>query len=131
MKKLIFLLLLVANYPSIAQYNLRSKSNTLSSIRELNALSITDSDLIYKVAIAPQYTLNQSPFSGAGGYWRGLSIRDISRDKFFESTYYYDMQGNLRETRSFFNIKRKGQITNWRIQVPTYRQSSPVFVHTF
>lgn len=83
----------------------------------------------YKLAISPFYTLYHSAVR-PDGYWQGLVFTKISRDKFFASTYFYDMQGNLRETKSYFNIKRRGRLTNWKIQFPS-RRTSPVLVRTF
>lgn len=83
----------------------------------------------FRQTFAPFITLYRTP-SRSDSYWQGLAFTRTSPDKFFASTYYYDMQGNLRETCSYFNIKRRGQLTNWKIQIPT-RYRSPVLVHTF
>lgn len=100
----------------------------IQKIDDLNAFNISQSSIVYRVARAPIYTIYQSGNYGQG-YWQGLEFKKSSPDKFFESTYRYDMQGNLRETRSYFNIKRNGQLTKWSILIPTNR-NSPAFVHT-
>lgn len=63
-------------------------------------------------------------FINYGGYWRGLMLRDTSQNGIFTSTYFYDVQGNLRETKSYLNIKN----TNWSIQISPQRQARPSFV---
>ncbi|HEY4654228.1 MAG TPA: hypothetical protein VIH22_06925 [Cyclobacteriaceae bacterium] len=85
--------------------------------------------LSYKPVFAPFLALYQLPGRGEA-YWQGLVITRTSPGKFFASTYFYDVQGNLRETRSYFNIKKRGQLTNWKIQIPS-QHTSPVLVHTF
>ena len=130
MNKLIVALLMIT-YPALGQYNVKTKINAdaYQNLQELNSLNIAHSDLAYRVAISPLYSINQTSNIGQG-YWRGLTFTDVSPNKFFESAYFYDSQGNLRETKSYFNIKKKGQLTNWSILIPTHR-SSPAFVHTF
>ncbi|HEX5172383.1 MAG TPA: hypothetical protein VFW11_24575 [Cyclobacteriaceae bacterium] len=131
MKTSLLIMLTLISLPAIGQYNFRNSVNAEmnSTVSNLNAINIANSGKAYEVALAPIYTIFRSGYYGFG-YWQGLAFTKISPDKFFESTYFYDMQGNLRETRSYFNIKRKGQVTNWSILMPTYR-GSPAFVHTF
>lgn len=131
MKSLLLAILLVfLSMTSFAQFNSRRSINRemIQKISELNTLNISQSGIVYKVARAPIYTIYQSGNYGLG-YWQGLEFKKSSSDKYFETTYRYDMQGNLRETRSYFNIKRKGQLTKWSILIPTNR-NSPAFVHT-
>lgn len=88
-----------------------------------------DSRFSFRQTYAPYLTLYRST-DRAGAYWQGLVFTRTSPGKFFASTYYYDQQGNLRETRSFFNIRRRGQFTNWKIQFSSLYKN-PVLVRTF
>jgi len=112
MKNLFTVLLLISSSPIIAQYNIitnvKANSNVYDRIRELNAIKITPSDA-YRVSVAPEFTIFQSAFKEMGGYWRGLALTQNSMDRRFTSTYFYDMQGNLVETKSYFNIIKKGK----------------------
>lgn len=130
MKSLLLAVSLTLSMTSFAQFNSRNSMSgeMIQKINDLNALNISRSSIAYRVARAPLYTIYQSGNYGLG-YWQGLEFKKSSADKFFETTYRYDMQGNLRETRSMFNIKRKGQLTKWSILIPTSR-NSPAFVHT-
>lgn len=130
MKSLLLAVSLTLSLTSLAQFNSRRSMSRemIQKIDDLNAFNISQSSIAYGVARAPIYTIYQSSNYGPG-YWQGLEFKKSSSDKFFESTYRYDMQGNLRETRSYFNIKRNGQLTKWSILIPTNR-NSPAFVHT-
>ncbi|MDV3309219.1 MAG: hypothetical protein LOY03_10435 [Cyclobacteriaceae bacterium] len=88
-----------------------------------------DTRLSFRQYYAP-YLVQDRSANRTGSYWQGLVFTRTSPGKFFASTYYYDQQGNLRETRSFFNIRRRGQFTNWKIQFSSLYKS-PVFVRTF
>ena len=88
-----------------------------------------DTRLSFRQTYAPYLTQYRSP-DRAGAYWQGLVFTRTSPGRYFASTYYYDQQGNLRETRSFFNIRRRGQFTNWKIQFSSLYKN-PVFVRTF
>jgi hypothetical protein len=130
MRSLLLILMFCLSLSAVAQFNGRRNVSykKTQTVDYINTFNIANTDLIYRVARMPIYTLSRSGNSGTG-YWQGLAVKEISPDKFFESTYHYDTQGNLRETRSYFNIKRKGQLTKWSILIPTYG-GSPAFIHT-
>jgi hypothetical protein len=116
---------------SLAQAQIQGESPIATrkpnSMRQLN---MRHTKFAYLPAVPPFFTLYHSASGLLVGYWQGLVFTKTSRDKFFASTYFYDMQGNLRGTKSYFNIKKRGQQTNWKIQIPSQR-TSPVLVHTF
>ena len=88
-----------------------------------------DTGFSFRQTYAPYLTQYRS-HDRPGSYWQGVVFTRTSPGKYFASTYYYDQQGNLRETRSFFNIRRRGQFTNWKIQFSSLYKN-PVFVRTF
>jgi hypothetical protein len=115
---------------AVAQFNGRRNVTyqMKKTVDQFKTFNIANTELIYQGARVPAYTMFRPGTYGIG-YWQGVAVKEVSPDKFFESTYHYDMQGNLRETRSYFNIKRKGQLTKWSILIPTVG-GSPAFIHT-
>lgn len=111
----------------------QAKRATNAHLSGKNFLSLrwkeNDTRLSFRQTYAPYVVQYRSP-DRTGVYWQGIVFTRTSPGKFFASTYYYDQQGNLRETRSFFNIRRRGQFTNWKIQFSSLYKS-PVFVRTF
>mgnify|MGYP003575424413 FL=1 len=60
-------------------------------------------------------------------YWEGLSYTSYSENGRIRSTHSFDVQGQFRETRTSFALKKNGVLSNWRIQVSSQR-TRPLFV---
>lgn len=136
MKNILWLaLLLFGHFSGFSQY--RTHPSTLPE-NKFEMLSVQSKKLAFsKLAITPQFVqYSTAVFNNGDGYWKGLGITSTSSNGFFSTNYLYDVQGNLRETKTFLHIKSKGVKTNWSIQYLNTgdnrnRRSGPLFVHTF
>jgi hypothetical protein len=62
-------------------------------------------------------------------YWQGMSYTRYSANGRFRSTYLFDVQGTLRESRASYSLKKTGILSNWRVQFSPQR-NRPQFIYT-
>ena len=132
---LLLAVMLFGHFPGVSQYRTHPSASLENN---LEALSVQSKELAFtKLAITPQFVqYSTTVLTNGNGYWKGLGITSTSSNGLFSTKYLYDVQGNLRETKTFLHIKSKGVKTNWSIQYLNtgdnrYRRSGPLFVHTF
>jgi hypothetical protein len=62
-------------------------------------------------------------------YWQGSTYTSYSENGRLRSTHSFDVQGQLRETRASFSLKKSGVLSWWRIQFSSQR-NRPQFIYT-
>jgi hypothetical protein len=116
--------LIVAITPAMAQLQPAGEKKTAFNIQKTSGSFFGEkpgSALGQSFPADPQrYTRLSSPLyslrahhdhlaSSGGGYWAGyITTQSLNRGK-VGTFYYWDVQGNLRESRSFVQIKRKNK----------------------
>jgi hypothetical protein len=65
----------------------------------------------------------------AFNYWQGASFTSYSENGRIVSTNSFDVQGQLRETRTSFILRKRGLLSNWRVQISSQR-NRPYFIYT-
>lgn len=79
---------------------------------------------------APVFTnLPMGANTPAGTYWEGMSYTSYSVNGRFRSTHSFDVQGQLRESRASFSLKKSGILSKWCVQFSAQR-TRPLFVYT-
>jgi hypothetical protein len=62
--------------------------------------------------------------SNAFTYWQGMTYTRYSVNGRFKSTYLFDVQGTLRESRASYSLKKSGILSYWRVQFSPQRTRS-------
>ena len=62
-------------------------------------------------------------------YWQGSSYTSYSENGRLRNTYCFDVQGQLRESRTTFSLKKRGVLSYWHIQFSLHR-TRPLFIYT-
>ena len=74
-------------------------------------------------------TISSSIGMPATSYWEGRSYTSYSQNGRLSSTYSFDVQGQLRETRTSLLIKKSGVFSNWRLQFAPQQNHKALFVY--
>jgi hypothetical protein len=78
----------------------------------------------------PVFALPSTDYANATApYWQGVTYTRYSEDGRFKSTYLFDVQGTLRESRASYSLKKSGILSYWRVQISPQR-SRPQFIYT-
>jgi hypothetical protein len=77
----------------------------------------------------PSFQVPSLENSISSPYWQGASYTSYSENGRLRSIHTFDVQGQLRETRASFSLKKNGILSSWRIQVSS-RRNSPLFIYT-
>lgn len=124
MKKLIVIILLVGCIPAAAQFKERSERPGLFSFFRMKQLPPN----LRWLRNAPVFTTLPMGMSSSA-YWQGVSYTSYSENGRFRSTHSFDVQGQLRESRASFSLRKSGVLSKWAVQLSAQR-SRPLFVYT-
>jgi hypothetical protein len=74
-------------------------------------------------------TISSDQSASTGTFWHGMTYTSYSVNGRFRSTYLFDVQGVLRESRASYSLKKSGMLSHWRVQFSPQR-SRPMFTYT-
>ena len=127
MKKLVtFILVAVSCFSVHAQLKTNPGMNRLFGFfRMKQSLSSLDG-----IRSTPRFTSIPSGIRmTTTSYWEGLTYTNFSENGRLSSTYSFDMQGQLRETRTSILLRKSGAFSNWTIQFAPQRSNKALFVY--
>jgi hypothetical protein len=78
---------------------------------------------------APRLTsLPWGHYTTAGAYWQGSSYTSYSENGRVTSTYTFDTQGQLRESKTSVSLRKRGMLSYWQVQFSPQR-SRPLLIY--
>jgi hypothetical protein len=125
MKKLAIIILLIGCIPAGAQVRDRPESPGFFSFFKMKQFPLNPGWL----KSAPLFTNLPAGNIPSSTYWEGVSYTSYSENGRFTSTHSFDVQGQLRESRASFSLKKSGVLSKWRVQFSAQR-TRPLFVYT-
>jgi hypothetical protein len=125
MKKLIVIILLAGCIPAAAQFKERSERQGLFSFFRMKPLPPN----LRWLMNAPVFTTLPMGNLSSSAYWQGVSYTSYSENGRFRSTHSFDVQGQLRESRASFSLRKSGVLSKWAVQLSAQR-SRPLFTYT-
>jgi hypothetical protein len=66
--------------------------------------------------------------NSSSAYWEGTSYTSYSENGRLRATHSFDIQGQLRESRTYLSLRKTGALSNWSIQIIPQR-NRPLFVY--
>jgi hypothetical protein len=126
MKKLAIIILLAGSVSASAQIRDHSERQGIFSFFKMKQLPLN----LRWLKCAPVFTnLPMGGNTASSTYWEGVSYTSYSENGRFRSTHSFDVQGQLRETRTSFSLKKNGTLSKWCVQFSPQR-TRPLFVYT-
>lgn len=125
MKKLIVIILLAGCIPVAAQIKERPERPGLFSFFRMKQLPPN----LRWLRNAPAFTTLPMGNLSSSTYWQGVSYTSYSENGRFRSTHSFDVQGQLRESRASFSLRKSGTLSKWCVQLSAQR-SRPLFIYT-
>lgn len=120
----ILLLMIIGSINTQAQFKTKDKGNSLTSFFRMDS----DFSGFREMKSAPRFSTvfgNSSALS----YWQGVSYTSYSENRRISGIHSFDVQGQLRESRTQFLLKKRGIFSKWSVQFSPQR-SRPFFVYT-
>lgn len=121
MRKLLTLAMLSACLSAEGQIN-TSKFESLSKF-----FRFRDAPSGFRSARAAPNLRSLTDGSPSQSYWEVLSYTSYSENGRIRSIHSFDANGRLRETRTSFSLRKKGPLSNCRVQFSS-RQTRPFLV---
>jgi hypothetical protein len=122
MQKMLTILLIVCAVKAEAQFRIAD--------REIPFVcdNLNSKPLRWRKLTPTLVTFPGSEVQSAFSYWQGSSYTSYSGNGRIRSTHLFDVQGQLRESRASISLRRKGILSNWRVQFSPQR-TSPLFIY--
>lgn len=73
--------------------------------------------------------VSTNEIQNAYSYWLGAMYTSYSENGRFRTTHMFDVQGQLRESRASYSLKKNGALSYWRVQISPQR-TRPLFIYT-
>jgi hypothetical protein len=123
--KLLILILVLISFQTKGQFTRPHHSDGILGFFKMKEIPISRWKRTTPVFVTFTGSDTQSTF----GYWMGSSITRYSANGRFTSTNVFDVNGQLRETRSSIRLQKKGILSSWKVQFSPQR-SRPLFIYT-
>jgi hypothetical protein len=126
MKKLMVIILLAGCIPASAQFMGEAKRQDFFGFFRIKQPPL-NLGWLKSAPVFMNLPAGGNTFSSA--YWEGVSYTSYSENGRFRNTHSFDVQGQLRESRASYSLKKNGMLSKLRVQFSSQR-NRPLFAYT-